>query len=327
MLAPALQSVADADRFADLYNFEPIGGGTQARVWHGRPADGDSPAIAVRLTPKPVELVTRIAELVDNIDSVECTKTLATGRLDDDGRTWTVHVCTWIGQGGATKSQPFALGQHIARLHQQMSAGGDQFADWQLSFERGPLPPPDQELPAWYVARHLWRDRIFTWLAAHGGQLRVQPIHGDLHWANVVGTHAGFGFIDFDKLMHAPPVFDLAKLIATGFFHVGQQTVRLRKRDAAALLAGYQSVRPLTEAEYAAIEGFAVILTEEIARLGHQFDMCSYREQASAVGTWWANRRRRSPRDPLGIRTAPPGTSKTADSSSLQLTLFPEPGT
>ena len=325
----ALGSVAQAGPFAQRYTFESIGGGTQARVWHGVPVDDSHPEIAVRLTPKPAQLISRIGALVDTIETVECPKTLATGQATAEGRTWTVHVCTWIGQGSATKGQPYALGQHIARLHRQLAAGGEQFADRRLSFEPGPLPPADQELPPWYVARHLWRDRIFTWLASHGGQLRAQPIHGDLHWANVVGCGTGFGFIDFDKLMHAPPVFDLAKLIATGFFHIKDRTVRLRQQATAALLAGYQSVRPLTPAEHAAIEGFAVILNEEIARLGHQFDVASYREQASAVGAWWANRRRRSRRDPLGIRTttAMPDSSKRAGTDARQLTLFPDTAT
>ncbi len=88
-----------------------------------------------------------------------------------------------------------------------------------------------------------------------------------MHWANIVPTSGGFGFIDFDKVMWAPPVFDLAKLIATGFFDISA-TVRFRQQRVAQLLEGYTARRSLTRTEAAALEGLALLLNEETARIG-----------------------------------------------------------
>jgi Ser/Thr protein kinase RdoA (MazF antagonist) len=177
------------------------------------------------------------------------------------------------------------------------------FTDRGLSFERGWEVPAEQELPTSYVASHLWRDRIYAWLATQSEQMSAQPIHGDMHWGNVVATDDGFGFIDFDKVMCAPPVFDLAKLMATGMFRTGERT-RFQVRKATQLLEGYESVRVLSPAELVALEGLAVLLNEQTALLGARYDVEQYRTAADAVAAWWIARRRRSPTDPLGIRAA-----------------------
>ncbi|OON82204.1 phosphotransferase enzyme family protein [Streptomyces tsukubensis] len=290
---------------ASGYRFEPVAGGTMAAVWRGVSVSGRSPDVALRLTPKPAALISRIAELVDGAVEVECPRTLAVGTVETEAGPRTVHVCTWIGKGGADRSDPYGLGRDLARLHAALDRpdAGD-FTDRRLTFERGPIPSSDQDLPPWYVARHLWRDRILPRLAQNQATLRHQPIHGDLHWDNVVagGSGGSFGFIDFDKVMHAPPVFDLAKLLATGFFVYQGDGARYQQARATDLLAGYRSIRPLTQIEITAIEGFAVILNEETARLGHAFDNPHYRHRANAVGAWWKNRRRQRPADPLGLR-------------------------
>jgi hypothetical protein len=312
---------------ATPYRFTPVGGGTQAAVWHGAAREPGMPDVALRLTPKPAALITRIGALVDALTDVERPATLAVAPLDGVERGGTVHVCVWIGKGTADRSDPHGLGQDIARLHLGMARDSGDFTDRRLSFERGPVPSPEQDLPAWYVARHLWRDRILPRFDGPQAHLRPQPIHGDMHWDNVVaGSGGGFGFIDFDKVMHAPPVFDLAKLLATGFFRVtpGGGSAVFHQSRAVDLLDGYHSVRPLTDADVAALEGFAVILNEETARLGHLYDVPAYRDQADAIGAWWRRRRRRNPGDPLGIRsaTAPriePGIGPR------QLTIFPDP--
>lgn len=166
-----------------------------------------------------------------------------------------------------------------------------------------PAPSIEQLLPRWYLAQHVWRDRIFAWLSLQTERLAPQPIHGDMHWGNVVATCDGYGFIDFDKVMFAPPVFDLAKLIATGMFR-GSGQVRFQVRKTTHLLEGYESVRGLSDAELAALEGLAVLLNEETARLGTVYDIKAYRRTADAVASWWIARRRRTRADPLGIRTA-----------------------
>jgi hypothetical protein len=311
LLGPALAAARPSSWSAGRYSFTPVASGTQASVWRGVPDGAGLPQVAVRLTPKPAALIERIASLVDGVEVVCCPRTLAVASLQAGERIWTVQVCTWIGTGAADRGAPYRLGQDIAALHQQLAAGGYDFTDRKLSFERGPIPSVDQELPAWYVARYLWRDRVLPQFAGNADRLPRQPIHGDLHWANVVGTGGGFGFIDFDKLMHASRAFDLAKLIATGFFHIGEKDnsgagggVRFQRGRASDLLAGYESVSPLRADEVAAIEGFAVILNEEIARLGHAYDVPAYQEQADAVGGWWTRRRRRDPHNPLGLRPA-----------------------
>jgi hypothetical protein len=329
LLLAALAKIGEGWR-GDVYRFTPVGGGTQASVWYGSPEEPGLPEVALRLTPKPAALIERIARLVDGIDGIERPVTLAVTSLESGGRTWTVHLCTWIGKGAAGRGDPHGLGQDIALLHEQLARdGAGDFSDRRLTFERGPVPTIEQELPAWYVARHLWRDRIFPRFADYQDRLRRQPIHGDLHWDNVVaGSNGGFGFIDFDKVMYAPPVFDLAKLLATGFFQINPDagTVRFQRARASELLAGYRSVRQLTNAELAALEGFVVILNEETARLGHQFDVDDYRLQADAVGGWWLARRRRHPRDPLGIRSDAQDKPRTPDSGE-QLPLIPDSDT
>jgi Ser/Thr protein kinase RdoA (MazF antagonist) len=173
-----------------------------------------------------------------------------------------------------------------------------------LSFERAELPASDdtdQDLPSWYIARHIWRERIQAWLHLQAQVLPAQPVHGDMHWANIVPTSSGFGFIDFDKVMWAPPVFDLAKLIATGFFDVGAK-VRFHEQRVARLLEGYTTLRTLSRKEATALEGLALLLNEETARIGMVYDVDTYREQAAAVASWWIARRRRRGANPLGIR-------------------------
>jgi hypothetical protein len=309
------------------YRFTPVRGGTQAAVWHGAPIEPGLPEVALRLTPKPEPLITRIGALVDGLTDVERPATLAVAPLEGTGRGGTVHVCVWIGKGAADRSDPHGLGQSIARLHLGLAREGADFTDRTLSFERGPVPSPEQDLPAWYVARHLWRDRILPRFAGPQAPLRPQPIHGDMHWDNVVaGSGGGFGFIDFDKVMHAPPVFDLAKLLATGFFRVtpGSGNAVFHQSRAVELLDGYHGVRPLTDADVGALEGFAVILNEETARLGNLYDVPAYRDQADAIGTWWRRRRRRNPGDPLGIRSAT-AFRATPGGGPRQLTIFPDP--
>jgi Ser/Thr protein kinase RdoA (MazF antagonist) len=283
----------------------PTGASAAAlRLQSGAEFPAAQPLIAVRLTPRPLELIQRIATAVDGIRAVECPQTLGTGSIEVDGRALTVQVCTWIGLPAAARPDMHRLGSCLAALHCELQASGQDFSDRRLSFERAELPASGdsgQELPPWYIAGHLWRQQIMAWLHLQAQVLPAQPIHGDMHWANIVATSAGFGFIDFDKVMCAPPVFDLAKLIATGCFEVGAR-VRFRQQWVARLLEGYAARRSLTKAEGAALEGLALLLNEETARIGMVYGAETYRDQAAAVGCWWIARRRRRATDPLGIR-------------------------
>lgn len=122
--------------------------------------------------------------------------------------------------------------------------------------------------------------------------------------------------------MYAPPVFDLAKLIATGFFRIGLD-VRFQPRRTADLLEGYNSIRSLSDAEVVAIEGLVVILNEETARLGMLYDVEKYRKDAEEVASWWISRRKSARADPLGIR-ALKDVQKLAVSDRAQSALWPD---
>lgn len=110
--------------------------------------------------------------------------------------------------------------------------------------------------------------------------------------------------------MSAPPVFDLAKLIATGLFHVGGsgggEQVRFQARRARDLLNGYTSVRALTEDEFAALECLVLQLNEETAHQGQALGNPEYIARADAVARWWIARSRRTRHNPLGIRAPGP---------------------
>lgn len=300
-LRQALDCLADKAIDVDGYTFTPAAGAMQAAVWKGVARWDEKPAMALRLTPKPLGLIRRIATLVDGVQSVTCPTTVAIERMHADGCTLTLHLCTWIGIGEPRRADAYLLGEHLARLHLDLARSSVDVTDRRLNFERSAEPSQEQQLPTWYVARHLWRDRISAWLSTQTERMASQPIHGDMHWGNVVATTTGFGFIDFDKVMFAPPVFDLAKLIATGMFRGGEH-VRLQARKTTQLLEGYESVRALSDAELVALEGLAVLLNEETARLGTIHDIDSYRHSADAIASWWIARRRRTRIDPLGIR-------------------------
>jgi Phosphotransferase enzyme family len=212
------------------------------------PADGASPVIALRLTAKPLALIQRIADAVDGISAVECPRTLGLSSVSIGDRTMTVQACTWIGSPAFPRSDMRLLGICLASLHVELQASGHDFSDRRLSFERAELPTladADQDLPPWYVARHMWRRHIWAWLHLQARGLQSQPVHGDMHWASIVAVSGEFGFIDFDKLMWAPAVFDLAKLISTGFFAIGPRA-RFHERRVADLLRGYTDVRSLS---------------------------------------------------------------------------------
>ncbi|MEO3795843.1 hypothetical protein ABGB14_37040 [Nonomuraea sp. B10E15] len=105
--------------------------------------------------------------------------------MEHRDRVWTVHVCAR--KGAAARGSPYGLEQHIAHMHQQLARhGGVTFEDRTLSFQPGPVPDEGQELPAWYVARRLWREQLYPDAAIQDERLRRQPIHGDLHWDNIV---------------------------------------------------------------------------------------------------------------------------------------------
>jgi hypothetical protein len=150
-LTRALAALCDERFGTGFYTYESISSGTQAAVWRGVARIRAHPMIALRLTPKPLELIQRIASVVDSINAVECPQTLGTSSIEVDGRTLTVQVCTWIGSAAFPKSDMYRLGACLAALHAELQASSQDFSDRRLSFERAALPAlsdPDQELPS-----------------------------------------------------------------------------------------------------------------------------------------------------------------------------------
>jgi hypothetical protein len=300
LLHQALATVTAVGVDVSGYEFAPVGRATQATVWRGCARHAAGGDVALRLTPKPIRLISRIASLVDALTDVACPRTLALAQMPAGDRLWTVHLCTWIGTGAPQR--PYQLGRHLARLHLALADSTVDISDRRLTFERSRTPDPDRKLPPWDVARRLWHDRILAWQDLQNRRSAAQPIHGDLHWDNLVATSSGgFGFLDFDKMMYAAPLFDLAKLIATAMFDV-QDQAQFRAQPTTELLQGYESLKPLTGTDLDALEGAAVLLNAETARLGIVYDIEAYRIHASAVAAWWITHRRTAPSDPLGLR-------------------------
>ena len=295
LLRTALECVRGQWR-ATGYRFAPVSAGTQVTVWHGRPESPGLPEVALRLTSKPAGLVTRIGRLIEAVTGVELPTTLAVGELRGSDAPRTVQVCTWVGGGPADRGDPYRAGRALAILHRGMALSAVDLSDRPLRF--APQPPAG---PAG-AARELWQDRVRLVLE-DDRRLPAQPVHGDMHWGNIVAGRRGLGFIDFDKVMLAPSAFDLAKLLATGFFRVEGSAACFDRGGAARLLAGYLAERPLESAWAAAVEGYVILVNESTAVLGDQPGFPGYRRQAAAVGAWWTDPGR-DRRDPLGVRAA-----------------------
>jgi hypothetical protein len=241
--------------------------------------------------------VARIGRLIEAVTGVERPATLAVGELRAPDAPPTVQVCTWVGSGPADRSDPYHAGRALAVLHHGMALSAVDLSDRPLGFAAEPPAGPAGE------ARQLWQDRVRLVLD-DGRRLPAQPVHGDMHWENIVaGRRGGFGFIDFDKAMLAPPAFDLAKLLATGFFRVEGSAARFDRAGAGRLLAGYLAARPLEEAGAAELEGYVILVNEQTAALGEQLGLPGYRRQAAAVGAWWTDPGR-DRADPVGVRAA-----------------------
>jgi Phosphotransferase enzyme family len=279
------------------YRFVAVDAGTQATVWHGLPGGPRLPEVALRLTAKPAELVARIGRLLEAVTGVECPATLAVGELSAPDARRTVQVCSWIGSGPAGRGDPHQVGRALALLHQGMARSAVDLSDRPLLFA---AEPPAGSAGA---AREWWRDRVQLVLG-QDRRLPTQPVHGDMHWDNIVaGRRGGFGFIDFDKVMLAPPAFDLAKLLATGFFRIEGGAAYFDRAGAARLLTGYLAERPLEHTGATALEGYAILVNEQTSILGDQLGLPEYRRQAAAVGAWWTDPAR-DREDPLGVRAA-----------------------
>ncbi len=76
--------------------------------------------------------------------------------------------------------------------------------------------------------------------------LEVQPIHGDCHPGNLLRGDAGWFFLDFDDLVHGPPVQDVWMLLP------GRDALAERQRRR--LVEAYRSFREFDERSWALVE-------------------------------------------------------------------------
>jgi Ser/Thr protein kinase RdoA (MazF antagonist) len=273
-----------------------IDGGTQAGVWRVT-LDGLSPLeLAVRIVSRPLDLLERQAAALRRTESgVRTSRILATEELrSPDGSRRCIQVTEWLpGEHPrrASLAQARAIGSALGRLHQALRGDERSFADRPLTLDsyRGYV---DQLRSAGDRARALLdpveshQRPLREWDECYQELLPRQLIHGDLHAANILVDGHDVAFIDFDKLMVGPRVFDLAKFISTSCFQ-GTRKARLARGTVDALLAGYDSVAGLRGIERASLRALCVILNAESALCGLNYDVPHLVQGAHRAGTWW----------------------------------------
>jgi Ser/Thr protein kinase RdoA (MazF antagonist) len=118
------------------------------------------------------------------------------------------------------------------------------------------------------------RHRIALWERLRAsGRLPSQLLHGDVHAGNVLITPgAPAAFIDFDKMMVGPRIFDLAKYVATSLIN-GDPTVRLARTALTGFLSGYGGISPLTPAERCCLDALTLVVAAESALVGINYDL------------------------------------------------------
>lgn len=182
---------------------------------------------------------------------------------DRDGRGWRtvegkavalIEFLPGVSVDRPTPAQARSVGEALARLHRASSdfagtrANDLQPADWQALFERcgADLGRIDPALPA-LVERHM-PALVERWPS----DLPETVIHADLFPDNVlmIGDRVG-GLIDFYFACRDLAAYDLAVTHAAWSFT--NDGSRFLPEVGAALIEGYESARPLTRAERAAL--------------------------------------------------------------------------
>lgn len=274
-----------------------VDGGTQVSVWRIA-LEGASAPLAVRLVSRPLDLLERQATVLEAARGrARAARILAVEALEPrDGRPRCVQVTEWVAgahprAGDATQAR--AIGAELARLHLALRGHEDVLADRPLKLDSyrgyvqrlgdagGHAQPLLEPLVRYQRSLRDWEEYCQARLAR-------QVMHGDLHAANVLVDHDGAEFIDFDKMMIGPRVFDLAKFISTSCF-MGRSRARLARSAVDELLAGYESVDQLTDIERASLRALCLILNTESALCGLDFDLPDLVQGAQAVAAWWTS--------------------------------------
>lgn len=295
---------------------QAIDGGTQVRVWRIDTDQFPYRAYALRLVKRPLDLLERQARALADVpeNGVRIATILANRQLPDDPARC-AQLTRWMSGRHPTPRQAQdaeAIGAALARLHLGLASHAHLFED-------RPLILGDYRSYVADLSRHvdesgtlagLGRNKrsILLWELHASTQLPSQLLHGDLHAKNVLVSDPAMGgppaFIDFDKMMVGPRVFDIAKYVSTSCFF-GHPGARLARAAVVRFLDGYTSVSPLTDPEIACLDALCVVLNVESALCGANYEIPALVDQADAVGAWWARR--------PTIRPGPTGTRPVVD--------------
>jgi Ser/Thr protein kinase RdoA (MazF antagonist) len=180
------------------------------------------------------------------------------------------------------------IGRLIGRMH-AVGAARDAAHRPRLTAERYVHEPLDVLITGGVLREPLagrYRDvalRIADAVAKPLTQAKIQRIHGDLHWGNVIWASDGPILLDFDDCLVGPPVQDLW-LLSRGDSEEA-------RRGRAQLLEGYEVFREFDRASLALAEPLrALRIIYMSAWIARRWDDASFRTGFPAFGTdgYWA---------------------------------------
>ena len=139
----------------------------------------------------------------------------------------------------------------------------------------------------------------------------LQPIHGDCHAGNLLRGDAGWFFLDFDDLVHGPPVQDVWMLLP------GRDAMAERQRHR--FVEAYRSFRDFDDSSWALVEPLRafrfVFYAGWIAR---RWDDPSFPDAFPHFGTetYWEGETRDLEEQVERIRAERPGSTAAQDASA-----------
>ena len=178
-----------------------------------------------------------------------------------DGVAWT--LLPYV-EGGHLGSDPIALkslGEMMARMHEIPLADSfpqDYRMGWSLFERMYEEAGEESQWPEFLVQLKRWDEEL---RGSIPDNLPQGVLHGDLFPDNVLGDAAVVAIIDFEEAWIGPRAFDLVM----AFVGFGWQDGVPQQECWGALLAGYESVRPLTESEKEALPALYLYATLSIA--------------------------------------------------------------